>query len=83
MRISDGWAWSSKSPSASNRTSRSTGGPFTAEAIRPHIDGVCAAIEIVDDRNADYANLDVLSLVADNSWNGGIVLSEFAYHDMA
>lgn len=52
--------------------------PWSAEMLAPHIDGVCAAIEIVDDRNADYANLDVLSLVADNSWNGGIVLSEFA-----
>jgi 2-keto-4-pentenoate hydratase len=52
--------------------------PLTAETIRPHIDGVCAAVELVDDRNADYANLDVRSLVADNSWNGGIVLSEFA-----
>ena len=54
------------------------GQPCTAETIAPHIDGVCAAIEIVDDRSADYSNLDVLSLVADNSWNGGIVLSEFA-----
>ena len=53
-------------------------GPCTAEMIAPHIDGVCAAIEIVDDRSADYTNLDVLSLVADNSWNAGIVLSEFA-----
>ena len=55
-----------------------TATPYTAEMIAPHIDGVCAAIEIVDDRRADYANLDVLSLVADNSWNAGIVLSEFA-----
>ncbi len=55
-----------------------TGRPCTAETIAPHIDGVGAAIEIVDDRNADYTNLDVRSLVADNSWNGGIVLSEFA-----
>lgn len=53
------------------------GGPCTAEMVAPHIDGVCAAIEIVDDRSADYASLDVLSLVADNSWNGGIVLSKF------
>ena len=53
-------------------------GPLTADLIEPHIDGICAAIELVDDRSADYANLDVLSLVADNSWNGGIVLSEFA-----
>jgi 2-keto-4-pentenoate hydratase len=55
-----------------------TGIPCTAEMIEPHIGGVCAAIELVDDRNADYTNLDVLSLLADNSWNGGIVLSEFA-----
>lgn len=55
-----------------------TGRPCTAETIAPHIDGVCAAIEIVDDRSADYSHLDVLSLVADNSWNGGIVLSEFS-----
>jgi 2-keto-4-pentenoate hydratase len=55
-----------------------SGAPRTAEMIAPHIGGVSAAIEIVDDRSADYTNLDVLSLVADNSWNGGIVLSEFA-----
>jgi 2-keto-4-pentenoate hydratase len=55
-----------------------TGAPCTAEMIAPHIDGVCAAIELVDDRGADYANLDMLTLVADNSWNAGIVLSEFA-----
>jgi 2-keto-4-pentenoate hydratase len=52
--------------------------PWTAELIAPHIDGVGAAVELVDDRSADYASLDVRSLVADNSWNGGIVLSEFA-----
>lgn len=55
-----------------------TGLPWTTEMIAPHIDGVCAAVELVDDRGADYGNLDVRSLVADNSWNGGIVLSEFA-----
>jgi 2-keto-4-pentenoate hydratase len=51
--------------------------PCTAGMIEPHIGGVCAAIELVDDRGADYSNLDVLALVADNSWNGGIVLSDF------
>ncbi|MGA8902395.1 2-keto-4-pentenoate hydratase [Bradyrhizobium sp.] len=49
----------------------------TAATIEPHIDGVGAAIELVDDRAADYTSLDVRSLVADNSWNGGIVLSDF------
>jgi 2-keto-4-pentenoate hydratase len=52
-------------------------GPCTAETIAPHIGGVCAAIELVDDRSADYSSLDVRSLVADNSWSAGIVLSEF------
>jgi len=58
---------------------------YTAETIEPHIDGVCAAIELVDDRAADYTSLDVRSLVADNSWNAGIVLSEFkpAWPDLA
>jgi 2-keto-4-pentenoate hydratase len=55
-----------------------TGSPLTVETIWPYIDGVCAAVEIVDDRNADYTSLDVRSLVADNSWNAGIVLSQFA-----
>jgi 2-keto-4-pentenoate hydratase len=38
---------------------------------------VCPAVEIVDDRRADYRALEVLSLIADNSWNAGIVLGEF------
>jgi 2-keto-4-pentenoate hydratase len=53
-----------------------TASPYIAETITPYIGGVCAAIELVDDRAADYTNLDVLALLADNSWNGGIVLSE-------
>jgi 2-keto-4-pentenoate hydratase len=51
---------------------------LTPSAIRPHIEGVGAAIEVVDDRAADYSNLDVRSLVSDNSWNAGIVVSNFA-----
>jgi len=50
--------------------------PFPVEAIAPYIAGVCAAVELVDDRAADYSSLDMLALVSDNSWNGGIVLSE-------
>jgi 2-keto-4-pentenoate hydratase len=51
--------------------------PYTAETIEPFIDSICAAIELVDDRGADYAVLEARSLVADNSWNAGVVLSEF------
>jgi 2-keto-4-pentenoate hydratase len=42
------------------------------------VDAVCAAIELVDDRQCDYSELDVLSLISDNSWNAGIVHGPFA-----
>ncbi|MGC1302536.1 MAG: fumarylacetoacetate hydrolase family protein [Caulobacteraceae bacterium] len=38
------------------------------------IDRACAAFEIVDDAQADYATLDAPSIVADNSWNAGLLL---------
>ncbi|SDS83724.1 2-keto-4-pentenoate hydratase [Bradyrhizobium canariense] len=54
-----------------------TGVPHSATTIRPYIESICAGIELVDDRAAEYTTLDVLSLLADNSWNGGVVLSDF------
>jgi 2-keto-4-pentenoate hydratase len=53
-----------------------TATPLSVEKIAPYIGGVCAAVELVDDRAADYTKLDMLALVSDNSWNGGIVVSE-------
>jgi 2-keto-4-pentenoate hydratase len=50
------------------------GAPFARATVAAAVGQVCAAVELVDDRNADYKTLDVLSLIADNSWNGGIVL---------
>lgn len=38
------------------------------------VGAVAAAFELIDDRQADYAALDARSLVANNSWNAGIVL---------
>jgi len=52
------------------------GMPSLAE-VAAAVDAVCPAVEIVDDRRADYGALDVLSLIADNSWNAGIVLGDF------
>jgi 2-keto-4-pentenoate hydratase len=54
------------------------GRPLTSEAVEAAVDGVCPAMEIIDDRNADYRALEALSVIADNSWNAGIVLGEFA-----
>lgn len=53
------------------------GAPYDERAVAGAVDGVAAAVEVVDDRRADYASLDVRSLVADNSWNAGAVLAEF------
>ena len=33
-----------------------------------------AAFELIEDRNADYKTCKALSLIADNAWNGGIVI---------
>lgn len=38
------------------------------------IDAVATCFELVEDRNADYSALDACSIVAENSWNRGIVL---------
>jgi 2-keto-4-pentenoate hydratase len=46
----------------------------SAEEARQAVDAVAAALELVDDRNADYAQLDAGSLVADNAWNAAVVL---------
>lgn len=53
------------------------GGAVTRDDVAAAVEGVCAAFEIVDDRHADYGALDVLTLVADNSWNAGCVLGSF------
>ena len=50
----------------------------TLADVAAAVDAVCPAIEIIDDRRADYRTLDALSLIADNAWNGGIVLGEFS-----
>jgi 2-keto-4-pentenoate hydratase len=50
------------------------GGPYDAASIRDYVDTAMPAFELIEDRNADYSNLEALSLVADNAWCGGIVL---------
>lgn len=49
-------------------------GPHTADSVRNLIAGARPAFELIDDKNADYSQLDVLTLIADNAWCGGVVL---------
>jgi 2-keto-4-pentenoate hydratase len=47
--------------------------PYAPAELAGAVAAVCPAMEIVDDRHASYEALDVLSLIADNSWNAGAV----------
>jgi hypothetical protein len=48
--------------------------PHTPAGARAAIGEVMAAFELIEDRCADYKTSKALSLIADNSWNGGIVI---------
>ena len=50
------------------------GAAVGVDEVLASLGAAAAAIELVDDRGADYGALDAKSLVADNSWNEGIVL---------
>ena len=49
-------------------------GPFTLDDARARIAACMPAFELIEDRNADYGDLDALSVVMDNSWCAGVVL---------
>ena len=48
--------------------------PYTREDVRAAVSEVMAAFELIEDRHADYKTSKALSLIADNAWNGGIVI---------
>jgi 2-keto-4-pentenoate hydratase len=48
--------------------------PFTRESVRAAVSEVMASFELIEDRNANYKQTSALTLIADNAWNGGIVL---------
>lgn len=54
------------------------GAPYGRERMMQAVSAVMPALELADDRNADYSILPAnpLMLVADNAWNEGAVLGE-------
>lgn len=48
--------------------------PYTRTDVRAAIEEVMPAFELIEDRHADYKTTAATSLIADNAWNGGIVL---------
>ncbi|MDF1791004.1 MAG: fumarylacetoacetate hydrolase family protein [Thalassobaculaceae bacterium] len=49
-------------------------GGYTAESVRDAVELAVPAFELIEDRDADYSQLDGISMAADNAWSGGIVL---------
>ncbi len=51
-----------------------TGGPWTRGSVARRVAACLPAFELVEDGDADYKTLDAFTLVAQNTWNGGVVL---------
>ena len=48
--------------------------PWTRESIGEHVSAVLPAFELIEDRDADYGDLDAASILADRCWCAGVVL---------
>ncbi len=46
----------------------------TRDTVAPFINAAMPAFELIDDRDADYAHLDAISILCDRCWCNGIVL---------
>jgi 2-keto-4-pentenoate hydratase len=51
-----------------------SGGPWTRASVAGKVAACMPAFELVEDGDADYKTLDAFTLVAQNTWNGGVVL---------
>src|SRR4029453_17140655 len=51
-----------------------SGGPGTRASVAGKVAACLPAVELVEDGDADYKTLDAFTLVAQNTWNGGVVL---------
>jgi len=51
-----------------------SGGPWTRASVASRVAACVPAFELVEDGHADYKTLDAFTLVAQNTWNGGVVV---------
>ncbi len=51
-----------------------SGTPWTRASVAGCVAACMPAFELVEDGDADYKTLDAFTLVAQNAWNGGVVL---------
>lgn len=50
--------------------------PFDPSTMAPYVKSAMPALELIDDRDADYSDLDAKSILTDKCWCGGIVLGK-------
>jgi 2-keto-4-pentenoate hydratase len=50
------------------------GAPYTRETVAPAVSTCMPAFELIEDRNADYSDLDAASILTDKCWCGGVVI---------
>ena len=51
-----------------------SGGPWTRESVAGRVAACLPAFELIEDGEADYKTLDAFTLIAQNTWNGAVVL---------
>jgi len=51
-----------------------SGAPYDRASIAPFVATCMPAFELIEDRNADYGDLDAESILTDRCWCGGVVL---------
>ncbi len=49
--------------------------PYTESSVADAVSGIGTAFELIDDHGADYTRLSGLQLIADGSWQAGVVYS--------
>ena len=57
-----------------NRDLPAASAPYDRASAAEAVGALMPAFELVDDRGADYSDLFFLGVVADNTWNAGVVL---------
>jgi 2-keto-4-pentenoate hydratase len=51
-----------------------SGAPYDRVTIAPHVEACMPAFELIEDRHADYGDLDAESILTDRCWCAGVVL---------
>jgi 2-keto-4-pentenoate hydratase len=55
--------------------------PYTAQSVAGAVKAAMPAFELIEDRHADYKQCNVVTLIADNCWNGGIIVGAPVRYD--